>query len=158
MLRVAGRLAQSLAVTVKRTFLGAHALPEEYKDRGDEYIELVCNEMLPKVAEQGIADAVDVFCENIGFTLNQTKQVFAAAKRYGLPIKVHAEQLSNLGATELAASCQALSGTGFGSRFLTKLATLASQFIFRKTYFGNVALYGYLNAKEQMSLGRHYHQ
>lgn len=109
MLRVAGRLAQTLPITIKRTFLGAHALPEEYKDRSDEYIQLVCNDMLPKIAAEGIADAVDVFCENIGFNTNQTERVFAAAKSHGMPIKVHAEQLSNTGATALAASCQALS-------------------------------------------------
>ncbi|WP_412842132.1 imidazolonepropionase [Cognaticolwellia aestuarii] len=109
MLQVAGQLAKSLPVTVRKTFLGAHALPAEYQDRADDYIKFVCEDMLPKVASLQLADAVDVFCEGIGFSLAQTEQVFAAAKKYHLPIKVHAEQLSNLGGTALAAKYQALS-------------------------------------------------
>lgn len=109
MLKVAGALAQKLPVTVKRTFLGAHALPNEYKDKPDDYITLVCEEMIPQIAQMGLADAVDVFCEGIGFNLGQTERVFASAKKFGLPIKVHAEQLSDLGASRLAADYQALS-------------------------------------------------
>lgn len=109
MLNVASKLGQTLPVTVQKTFLGAHALPIEYKDRADEYIALVCQEMIPQIAQRKLADAVDVFCEGIGFSLAQTAKVFAAAKAHGLPIKVHAEQLSNLGGTELAAQYQALS-------------------------------------------------
>jgi imidazolonepropionase len=109
MLNVAGQLAEELPITVKRTFLGAHALPLEYKEDPDAYIDLVCNEMIPVIAKQKLADTVDVFCENIGFNLNQTERVFVAAKQHGLAIKVHAEQLSNLGGTELAAKYQALS-------------------------------------------------
>jgi imidazolonepropionase len=109
MLKVAGLLAEKLPVTIKRTFLGAHALPLEYKDKPDEYIDLVCNEMLPKVAKENLADAVDVFCEGLGFSLAQTERVFAAAKNQGLPVKIHAEQLSNLGGSELAAKYNALS-------------------------------------------------
>lgn len=109
MLKVAGQLSEKLPVTIKRTFLGAHALPFEYKDQPDAYIDLVCNEMMPEIAQENLADAVDVFCEGIGFNLEQTERVFAAAKKYGLPIKVHAEQLSDLGGTALAAQYQALS-------------------------------------------------
>lgn len=109
MLKVAGMLGQKLPLTIKRTFLGAHALPQEYKDDPHGYVDLVCNEMMPLVAQQKLADAVDVFCEGIGFNLAQTDKVFAAAKQHGLAIKVHAEQLSDLGGTELAASYQALS-------------------------------------------------
>lgn len=109
MLKVAGQLAKELPVTIKRTFLGAHALPAEYKGDPDGYINLVCNEMMPVITEQKLADTVDVFCENIGFDLKQTEQVFIAAKQHGLAIKVHAEQLSDLGVTELAAKYQALS-------------------------------------------------
>jgi len=109
MLTVAGQLAKALPVTVKRTFLGAHALPIEYKDQPDAYVDLVCHEMLPQVADNQLADAVDVFCEGIGFSAQQTERVFAAAKKHGLPVKVHAEQLSNLGGTELAAKYRALS-------------------------------------------------
>ena len=109
MLKVAGQLAKELPVTIKRTFLGAHALPVEYQGEPDSYIDLVCNKMIPAIAEQKLADTVDVFCENIGFDLKHTEQVFIAAKQHGLAIKVHAEQLSNLGCTELAASYKALS-------------------------------------------------
>lgn len=109
MLRAAGELAELFPVNIQRTFLGAHALPVEFQGLADEYIELVCNEMMPAVAEQGLADAVDVFCESVGFTLAQTKRVFDAAKQYNLAVKVHAEQLSNLGASELAAGYGALS-------------------------------------------------
>lgn len=109
MLTVAGALAKNVPVNIKRTFLGAHALPVEYKDDADGYIDLVCNEMLPTVTDRHLADAVDVFCEGIGFSRQQTERVFVAAKQLGLPIKVHAEQLSNLGGTELAAQYQALS-------------------------------------------------
>ena len=109
MLKVAKRLGETLPVTVLKTFLGAHALPTEYKDRADEYIDLVCEEMIPKISASKLVDAVDVFCEGIGFNLAQTEKVFAAAKAHNLPVKVHAEQLSNLGGTELAAKYQALS-------------------------------------------------
>lgn len=109
MLKVAGELASNFPVTIKRTFLGAHALPVEFKNDADGYIDLVCNEMMPLVAKQQLADTVDVFCENIGFNLKQTERVFASAKEHGLAIKVHAEQLSDLGGTELAAQYQALS-------------------------------------------------
>ena len=109
MLTVAGQLSKALPITVKRTFLGAHALPEEYKDDADGYIELVCNEIIPVIATQNLADSVDVFCENIGFNLEQTERVFKAAKTHNLAIKAHAEQLSDIGGTELAAKYHALS-------------------------------------------------
>ncbi|MDP7591734.1 MAG: imidazolonepropionase [Litorilituus sp.] len=109
MLEVAGELAKQLPVTVKRTFLGAHALPVEYKDDANAYIKLVCDEMIPTIAKQKLADTVDVFCENIGFDLTQTEKVFIAAKQHGFAIKAHAEQLSDLGGSELAAKYKALS-------------------------------------------------
>ena len=109
MLEVAGTLAEKLPVTIKRTFLGAHALPVEYKDNPEAYVDLVCDEMMPLVAQRKLADTVDVFCENIGFNLSQTERVFASAQKHGLAIKVHAEQLSDLGGTELAAKYRAKS-------------------------------------------------
>lgn len=109
MLNVANQLGNELPVTIQRTFLGAHALPSEYKNDADAYLDLVCDTMLPEIANANLADAVDVFCEGIGFNLKQTKRVFDAAQKCKLPIKVHAEQLSNLGATELAADYKALS-------------------------------------------------
>jgi imidazolonepropionase len=108
-LRVARRLAQVFGVTVRTTFLGAHALPPEYAGRSDDYIGLVCEEMLPALAAEGLVDAVDVFCESIGFTLAQTEQVFKAAQALGLPVKLHAEQLSDMGGSALAARYGALS-------------------------------------------------
>ncbi|MBE0624254.1 MAG: imidazolonepropionase [Burkholderiales bacterium] len=109
MLRVARRLGRELPVSVYTTFLGAHALPAEYRGRPDEYIELVCTDMLPTLAEQGLVDAVDAFCENIAFSVAQCERVFETAARLGLPVKLHAEQLSNIGATQLATRYGALS-------------------------------------------------
>jgi len=109
MLRVARRIGVELGIRVRTTFLGAHALPPEYAGRADDYIDLVCNDMLPAVAAAGLADAVDAFCEGIGFTLAQTQRVFDAARAHGLPIKLHAEQLSLLGGAAMAARCGALS-------------------------------------------------
>ena len=109
MLRVARRLGRELPVTVYTTFLGAHALPAEYRGRPQEYIELVCADMLPALAGQGLVDAVDVFCEHIAFSVAQSERLFQAAARLGLPVKVHAEQLSNIGGTQLAARYGALS-------------------------------------------------
>ncbi|MES3027285.1 MAG: imidazolonepropionase [Pseudomonadota bacterium] len=108
-LRAARKLGQMRQVSVKTTFLGAHALPPEYGDNSDGYIDKVCEEMIPAVAAEGLADAVDAFCEGIGFTPEQTRRVFAAAKAHGLPVKLHAEQLSNLHGAGLAAEYRALS-------------------------------------------------
>ncbi|KGJ87914.1 imidazolonepropionase [Thalassotalea sp. ND16A] len=109
MLKVANRLSENLPVTVSKTFLGAHALPLEYKDDADGYITLVTEQMIPEIARQNLADAVDVFCEGIGFSYAQTERVFQAAKAHNIRVKVHAEQLSDLGGTELAAKYNALS-------------------------------------------------
>jgi imidazolonepropionase len=108
-LRVARKLGEHYPVSVCTTFLGAHAVPPEYKDHADDYIKLVCEEMLPQLHGEGLIDAVDVFCENIGFTLAQSERVYEAAARLGLPVKMHAEQLSNLGGTQLATRYRALS-------------------------------------------------
>ncbi|WP_413616031.1 imidazolonepropionase [Halomonas cupida] len=109
MLRVARRLGENLPVRVMTTLLGAHALPPEYRDNSDGYIDLVCDEMIPRAASEGLADAVDVFCEKIAFSVAQCERVFRAALAHGLPIKAHAEQLSNLGGTAMAAGLGALS-------------------------------------------------
>jgi imidazolonepropionase len=109
MLRVAQRLQQTLPITIQKTFLGAHALPPEYADDADSYIDLICHDMIPAIAEQQLADAVDVFCEGIGFNLAQTERVLTCAQAHQLAVKLHAEQLSNLGGTKLAARYQALS-------------------------------------------------
>ncbi|KZN64139.1 imidazolonepropionase [Pseudoalteromonas luteoviolacea S4060-1] len=96
-------------VQIQSTFLGAHALPPEYKCDSDGYIDLVCDEMLPLVAERNLADAVDVFCENVGFSHAQTKRVFERATELGLKVKCHAEQLSNQHGSELVAEFNGLS-------------------------------------------------
>ena len=108
-LRVARRLGEAHGVTVRTTFLGAHALPPEYAGRSADYIDLVCREMLPALAAEGLVDAVDVFCERIAFSLAETEQVFRAAQALGLPVKLHAEQLSDMGGAALAARYGALS-------------------------------------------------
>jgi len=109
MLRAARRLGEACNVEVKTTFLGAHALPPEFAGCADDYVTLVCDEMLPAVADARLADAVDAFCESIGFTPAQTARVFDAATRLGLPVKLHADQLSDLGGAQLAARYRALS-------------------------------------------------
>ncbi|MBQ1541982.1 imidazolonepropionase [Caulobacter sp. CCUG 60055] len=108
-LRAARALAGARDVDIVPTFLGAHALPPEFAGNADGYIDLVCEAMIPAVAEQGLAGAVDAFCEGIGFSLDQTRRVFEAAKRHGLKVKLHAEQLSNLHGAALAAEFGGLS-------------------------------------------------
>ncbi|MGY4531642.1 imidazolonepropionase [Pseudomonas sp. TE3786] len=109
MLRVIRRLGETLPVTVRATCLAAHALPPEYAGRSDAYIDLVCGEMLPALAAEGLVDAVDAFCEHLAFSPAQVERVFIAAQRLGLPVKLHAEQLSALAGSSLAARYQALS-------------------------------------------------
>jgi imidazolonepropionase len=109
MLRVARQLGERYPVTVRTTFLGAHALPPEFAGRADAYIDEVCERMLPALADEGLVDAVDVFCERIGFSIAQSERVFEAAARRNLPVKMHAEQLSNSGGAALAARYGALS-------------------------------------------------
>lgn len=109
MLRTARELAILRPVTVKTTFLGAHTFPAEYKENRQAYVDLVCNEALPAAAKAGLVDAVDAFCEAIAFSVAETEHVFKAAKALGLPVKLHAEQLSNLGGTKLAARYNAMS-------------------------------------------------
>ena len=109
LLSAAQSLGKSHAVRVLTTFLGAHAVPPEWRDDPDGYVAEVADVMIPAIASAGIADAVDAFCEGIGFTPAQVERVFAAAQRAGLPVKLHAEQLSNLGGAALAARFGALS-------------------------------------------------
>jgi len=106
-LEAARELGRRRRVRVATTFLGAHALPPEYKDNSNGYVDLLCDEMIPAAAAH--ADAVDAFCEGIGFSLAQVRRVFGAARAHGLPVKLHAEQLSNLHGAALAAEFEALS-------------------------------------------------
>jgi len=109
MLQVSKILEQTHPVRIKRTFLGAHTIPPEYKHDRNSYLDLVCNEMIPAIAKEQLADAVDVFCENIAFTYQEAKRVFETAKTNGLKTKIHAEQLSDSNGTKLAASYGSLS-------------------------------------------------
>jgi len=107
MLEAMDMLAEDLPVEISKTFLGAHALPPEYRGRQEAYVSLVCNTMIPQMA--GRVDAVDVFCESIGFSVAQTRRIFEAAQQHGLAVKIHAEQLSNMGGAAMAAGMGALS-------------------------------------------------
>src|SRR5580700_5977635 len=108
-LQAARRLAGERPITVRTTFLGAHTVPSEMAGNKAGYIDAVCNEMLPAIAAEGLADAVDAFCEGIAFSVEQTAQVFAKAQTLGLPVRLHADQLSNLHGAALAARFGALS-------------------------------------------------
>ncbi len=109
LLTVIGRLNLETPLRVVPTFLGAHTVPPEFRGRSDDYVNLVVEEMLPRIAKQGLALAVDVFCEKIGFSLSQTERIFKAAKAHGMQIKLHAEQLSDSKGAVLAARYKALS-------------------------------------------------
>ncbi|MCR3833456.1 imidazolonepropionase, partial [Pseudomonas aeruginosa] len=109
MLRVIRRLGERLPATVRSTCLAAHALPPEYAGRADDYIEHICSTMLPALAGEGLVDAVDAFCEHLAFSPAQVERVFIAARELGLPVKLHAEQLSSLHGSSLAARYRALS-------------------------------------------------
>jgi len=109
MLRVARGLEDGLPISIVTSFLGAHAIPTEFAGRQGAYVDLVCDEMMPAVASSGLADAVDAFCETIAFTPAETERIFAAGQRHGLRVKLHADQLSDLGGSALAARFGALS-------------------------------------------------
>lgn len=109
MLRVARRIGEHTGVTVVKTFLGAHALPPEFAARQEDYVRYVCEEMLPAVAAAGLADAVDVFCERIAFSQEQTRRIFTRARELGAALRLHADQLSDSSGGEIAADFGALS-------------------------------------------------
>jgi imidazolonepropionase len=109
LLRVARRLGDDFGVTVRTTYLGAHVVPPEYAGRRDAYLDLVCEEMLPRIARERLADAVDVFCDTIAFSPDETARVLGAAQRLGLAVKLHADQIADTGAAALAARFGALS-------------------------------------------------
>jgi imidazolonepropionase len=109
MLRVARRIGKELGIAVRTTFLGAHALPPEFAGRQADYVDEVCVRMLPTIARDGLADAVDAFCEGIAFTPSEVRRVFEEARALGLRVKLHADQLSDLDGAALAAEFDALS-------------------------------------------------
>jgi len=108
-LQAARQLGSERAVSIRTSFLGAHTVPPGMKGRSGAYIDAVCNTMLPQIAAEGLADAVDAFCEGIAFSIDETTQLFAKAQALGLPVRLHADQLSNLGGAALAARFGALS-------------------------------------------------
>lgn len=109
MLRVARALARERSVDIQTTFLGAHAFPPEFRENRSAYVRLVCQEALPSAARAGLADAVDAFCETIALDLGETEEIFKAALAHNIPVKLHAEQLSNMGGAKLAARYSAIS-------------------------------------------------
>ena len=109
MLDVARTLGGESGLSVINTFLGAHTVPTEFRDRSDDYIDLVCNEIMPAIAAQNLADAVDAYCEPIAFSPDQVRRVFDCAAALNLPVKLHADQLSDSGGAALAAEFNALS-------------------------------------------------
>ena len=109
MLRVARALGRAFPVTVRTTLLAAHTVPPEYRGRAQDYVEVIAREWLPALLAEGLVDALDVFCESIAFTVRQAETLYAAARSLGVPVKMHAEQLSNLGGTLMAARHGALS-------------------------------------------------
>ncbi|MRW92557.1 imidazolonepropionase [Duganella sp. FT80W] len=125
MLRVARRIGRELPVRVATTFLGAHALPPEFAGRADDYIDEVCRMIAPLAAE-GLVDAVDAFCERIGFSYEQTERVFQAARAAGLPVKLHAEQLSDQRGAELTARYGGLSADHLEHLSETGIAAMAT--------------------------------
>ncbi|MCX2791153.1 imidazolonepropionase [Vibrio sp. Sgm 5] len=132
MLRAAKALEQERKVKITTTLLAAHALPPEFRDRADDYIQHICDDIIPLVAEEKLATSVDVFCESIGFNLAQTERVFEAAKKHGLHVKGHTEQLSDLGGTALTAQYNGLSADHIeyldeiGVRALANSSTVAT--------------------------------
>jgi imidazolonepropionase len=126
MLEVARHIGLSLGIDVRTTFLGLHALPASHKDRRETYVEEVCERMLPALADEGLVDAVDAFCENIGFTREETRQVFERARTLGLPVKLHAEQLSNQEGATLVAEYGGLSADHLEYLSDTGIAAMAS--------------------------------
>ena len=131
MLRVARKLGKERNIRVKTSFLGAHAIPPEFSGKADAYIDYICEQVLPAVHNENLADSVDGFCENIAFSTKQVARVFEKASMYGLPLKIHAEQLSNQGAAILAANYGALSADHLeyldlkGVRAMSKSGTVA---------------------------------
>lgn len=127
MLRVARQIGTKLGISVATTFLGAHTVPPEYKDRVDDYIDTVCENMLPAAVAENLADAVDAFCEHIAFSPAQTRRVFARAVELGLPLHLHADQLSDLGGGELAAQFNALSADHLEYASIASLERMAER-------------------------------
>lgn len=127
MLRVARQIGIDLGVSVVTTFLGAHTVPPEFAGRPDDYVTELCDEMLPEVRRRGLADAVDAFCERIAFSPAQTRRLFSTARQLGLPLRLHADQLSDLSGAALASEFGALSADHLEHASLRSLENMATQ-------------------------------
>ncbi|WP_421507398.1 imidazolonepropionase [Erwinia rhapontici] len=125
MLQAIRQLAQQVPAQIQATCLAAHAVPPEYQQQPDAWVDVICDQLLPQVAAEGLADAVDAFCEHLAFSPDQVRRVFTAAQRLGLPVKLHAEQLSPLGGSELAAEFNALSADHVEYATETDVAAMA---------------------------------
>jgi imidazolonepropionase len=150
MLRVARQAGEDLGITVHSTYLGAHVVPPEFADRREAYLELVCDEMLPRIAREQLADAVDVFCDTIAFTPRETERVLEVARALGFAVKVHADQIADTGGAALAARFGALSADHIEHTTETGVAALAQS--------GTVAVllpgaYYYLREKVKPPIG-----
>jgi imidazolonepropionase len=132
MLRVARRIGDALGIGVSTTLLAAHALPPEFAGRSDAYVDEICTSILPAIAREGLADAVDAFCERIAFSPAETRRVFERARELGLPVKLHADQLSDLGGAALAAS--------FGARSAEHLEHASDEGVRAMAQRGSVAV------------------
>jgi imidazolonepropionase len=132
MLRVARRIGDALGIGVSTTLLAAHALPPEFAGRSDAYVDEICTSILPAIAREGLADAVDAFCERIAFSPAETRRVFERARELGLPVKLHADQLSDLGGAALAAS--------FGARSAEHLEHASDEGVRAMAQSGSVAV------------------
>lgn len=125
MLQAIRQLAQQVPAQIQATCLAAHAVPPEYQQQPDAWVDVICDQLLPQVAAEGLADAVDAFCEHLAFSPDQVRRVFTAAQRLGLPVKLHAEQLSPLGGSALAAEFNALSADHVEYATETDVAAMA---------------------------------
>jgi len=125
MLQAIRQLAQQVPAQIQATCLAAHAVPPEYQQQPDAWVDVICDQLLPLVAAEGLADAVDAFCEHLAFSPDQVRRVFTAAQRLGLPVKLHAEQLSPLGGSALAAEFNALSADHVEYATETDVAAMA---------------------------------
>lgn len=126
MLRVARRIGNALGIEVRTTLLGLHALPAEFSARRTDYVREVCTQWLPHLHAEGLVDAVDAFCDGIGFSVEETRTLFTAARALRLPIKLHADQLSNLHGAALAAEFAALSADHLECTDAAGVAALAA--------------------------------
>ena len=154
-LRIARKLGETHPMDVRSTFLGAHALPEEFKDRRDDYVNFLCNTMIPEVASAKLADFCDVFCEKGVFTAQESCKILETGHKYGLPAKIHADEIEAIGGTELCAGLKAISAEHLivcrpsGIEALAKGGTVACLLPATSFYLGST----YAPARDMIAAG-----